>query len=49
VLFQEREMAALEALLFVAKEPLSIEKLGDFIGLNSEEAQEVIQALNRRY
>ncbi|KLU63246.1 segregation and condensation protein B [Peptococcaceae bacterium CEB3] len=45
MLFRETEMAALEALLFVAKEPLSCERLAEILAMNQEDVTELIRDL----
>lgn len=47
--FRDHETAALEALLFMAKEPLSVEKLAEIIELTEGEVCELLQDLRRRY
>ncbi|ADY56150.1 condensin subunit ScpB [Syntrophobotulus glycolicus DSM 8271] len=49
MLFQEPETAAIEALLFVAKEPLTIEKLSEILEISSETVLEIIELLRSRY
>ncbi|MDR3271672.1 MAG: SMC-Scp complex subunit ScpB [Peptococcaceae bacterium] len=49
MLFLEKETAALEALLLVAKEPLGIAKLAELIQLKNEDIVELLQVLARRY
>ncbi|NLO98192.1 MAG: SMC-Scp complex subunit ScpB [Peptococcaceae bacterium] len=49
MLFAEQELAALEALLFVAKEPLSISKLAEILELSEHEVAELLQNLQERY
>ncbi|MDR3289407.1 MAG: SMC-Scp complex subunit ScpB [Peptococcaceae bacterium] len=49
MLFLERETAALEALLLVAKEPISAAKLAELINLNEEKIVELLCELRRRY
>jgi len=49
MLFQESETAALEALLFVAKNPLTPELLGEILGLNLLEIRELLHKLRARY
>ncbi|NLC07701.1 MAG: SMC-Scp complex subunit ScpB [Syntrophomonadaceae bacterium] len=47
--FQEEGRAALEAILFVASEPLSLETLSNLIGLNEEDTQELLDELQTVY
>lgn len=49
MLFQESEMAALEALLFVAKNPLTTELLGEILELSLPELEELLRKLRVRY
>ncbi|CAA7602062.1 Segregation and condensation complex subunit ScpB [Acididesulfobacillus acetoxydans] len=49
MLFREAEMAALEALLFVAKEPLSRERLAEILAMNREDVTELIRDLQESY
>lgn len=49
MLFREEETAALEALLFVAKEPLSIEKLAGLLDISTDNVKELIDVLEERY
>lgn len=49
MLFQDREIAALEALLFVAKEPLSIGKIAEILEVTPENAEILIRVLEDRY
>lgn len=49
MLFREPETAALEALLFVAKNPLTLELLGEILELNLAEIQELLSTLQDRY
>jgi len=49
MLFRERETAALEALLFVAKEPLSPELLGEILDLDVPKIEELLNELRDRY
>ncbi|MGI6119414.1 MAG: SMC-Scp complex subunit ScpB [Desulfosporosinus sp.] len=49
MLLREPEMAALEALLFVAKEPLTIGLLGEILELDSLNVKELLQELQNRY
>ncbi|MFA6809258.1 MAG: SMC-Scp complex subunit ScpB [Eubacteriales bacterium] len=49
MLFQETETAALEVLLFVANEPLNIDKLAEILEISSENVLELIDILNNRY
>lgn len=49
MLFQEPEMAALEALLFVAKNPLTCEHLGEILELPSAKIEELLYELRERY
>ncbi|AET66764.1 segregation and condensation protein B [Desulfosporosinus orientis DSM 765] len=49
MLFREPETAALEALLFVAKEPLTPEFLGEILELDSGKVEELLYELRTRY
>ncbi|EGW40738.1 SMC-Scp complex subunit ScpB [Desulfosporosinus sp. OT] len=49
MLFREPETAALEALLFVAKNPLTLELLGEILELNLLEIEELLSTLRARY
>jgi len=49
MLFQEKEMAAIEALLFVAKEPLSVKKIAEILEISPNEVLELIDALKEKY
>jgi segregation and condensation protein B len=49
MLFADQEMAALEALLFVAKEPLSISKLADILEISEQGVVELLEGLRERY
>lgn len=49
MLFRESETAALEALLFVAKDPLTTELLGEILELVSSEIEELLDVLRERY
>ncbi|HHV65816.1 MAG TPA: SMC-Scp complex subunit ScpB [Peptococcaceae bacterium] len=49
MLFRDTDIAALEALLFVAKEPLSISKMAEILELSSEDILELLQILQERY
>jgi len=49
MLFRERETAALEGLLFVAKEPLSPELLGEILDLDVSKIEELLSELRDRY
>ena len=49
MLFREPETAALEALLFVAKNPLTCEQLGEILELDQAKIEELIYALHDRY
>lgn len=49
MLFREPETAALEALLFVAKNPLTLELLGEILELNLLEIEELLSTLQARY
>lgn len=49
MLFQDTEIAALEALLFIAKEPLSTSKIAEILEITPENAAELIEALQDRY
>ena len=49
MLFREPETAALEALLFVAKNPLTAELLGEILELDLLKVKELLQVLSNRY
>ncbi|NLI90877.1 MAG: SMC-Scp complex subunit ScpB [Peptococcaceae bacterium] len=49
MLFRETEIAALEALLFMAKEPLSNQKLAEILEISLENLAELIEVLKDRY
>jgi len=49
VIFREEERAAVEALLFVASEPLSPEALSKIIGLDPEQIRDLIADLQDTY
>ena len=49
MLFRETEIAALEALLFVAKEPLTVELLGELLELDQRQIRELLHELEARY
>jgi len=49
MLFRERETAALEALLFVAKDPLSVERLGELLDLEPADVRDLLAELQSRY
>lgn len=49
MLFREPETAALEALLFVAKNPLTAELLGEILELGLLEIEELLSKLRARY
>ncbi|MDR3599312.1 MAG: SMC-Scp complex subunit ScpB [Desulfosporosinus sp.] len=49
MLFRESETAALEALLFVAKNPLTAELLGEILELDLLEIAELLSKLRARY
>lgn len=49
MLFRDTEIAALEALMFVAKEPLSAQKLADILEISLDNVAELIQVLKDRY
>jgi segregation and condensation protein B len=49
MLFRETETAALEALLFVAKAPLTAERLAGIMELAAEDVQEILEDLKQRY
>lgn len=49
MLFQDTEIAALEALLFVAKEPLSVSKIAEILEISLDNVQELIAVLKERY
>ncbi len=49
MLFRDMEIAALEALLFVAKEPLSISKIAEILEVTLKNVRELIEVLQERY
>lgn len=49
MLFQDTEIAALEALLFVAKEPLGLSKMAELLEISQENARELTEVLKERY
>jgi len=49
MLFREPETAALEGLLFVAKNPLTVELLGEILELDVLKIEELLQELQNRY
>ena len=49
MLFREPETAALEALLFVAKDPLTVELLGEILELDLLKIEELLHDLRNRY
>ncbi|MDR3542572.1 MAG: SMC-Scp complex subunit ScpB [Desulfosporosinus sp.] len=49
MLFREPETAALEALLFVAKNPLTAELLGEILELDLADIEELLRKLRTRY
>jgi len=49
MLFSEPEIAALEALLFVAKEPLSGQKLAEILEVTEGNITELVQTLKEHY
>lgn len=49
LLFREPETAALEALLFVAKDPLTPELLGEILELDPAKIEELLYELRTRY
>jgi segregation and condensation protein B len=49
MLFQDTEIAALEALLFVAKEPLSMMKIAELLEIPVDHVPEFLQVLRDRY
>jgi segregation and condensation protein B len=49
MLFADQDIAALEALLFMAKEPLSMPKLADLLETSEENVAELWQSLRERY
>ena len=49
MLFSDAEIAALEALLFVAKEPLTAEHLGEILELDPSLVRELLCELEARY
>jgi segregation and condensation protein B len=49
MLFRETETAALEALLFVAKDPITTERLAEILELSAEDVKEILEDLRERY
>jgi len=49
LLFREAEVAALEALLFVAKDPLRAEKIAEIMEISEENIHELVETLQERY
>lgn len=49
MLFRETETAALEALLFVAKDPLTIERMAEILEISTDDIQEILNDLKERY
>ncbi|NLP45008.1 MAG: SMC-Scp complex subunit ScpB [Peptococcaceae bacterium] len=49
MLFHEREIAAIEALLFVAKEPLSVKKIAEILELSPNKVLDLIDDLKEKY
>ena len=49
MLFQEKEMAAVEALLFVAKEPLSAKKIAEVLEISPNKVLDLIEDLKEKY
>lgn len=49
MLFREEEVAAIEALLFVAKDPLSSEKIAEIMEISVENVLELVEILKERY
>lgn len=49
MLFQDTEIAAIEAILFVAKEPLGTTKIAEILEISSSNVVELIQVLKERY
>lgn len=49
MLFREAEVAALEALLFVAKDPLRAEKIAEIMEISEENIHELVETLQDRY
>lgn len=49
MLFREQETAALEALLFVAKNPLTFDLLEEILELDRSQVAELLNELRRRY
>lgn len=49
MLFREREIAGVEALLFVADKPLTKERLAEILQLSSEDIAEILYDLKQRY
>lgn len=49
MLFRETEIAGLEALLLVAKEPITLERLANILELNTPDVAELLNELQQRY
>jgi segregation and condensation protein B len=49
MLFRDTEIAALEALLFVAKEPLNITKIAEILEVTLNNVRELAEVLQERY
>lgn len=49
MLFREREIAGVEALLFVADRPLTKERLAEILQLSTEDIAEILYELRERY
>jgi segregation and condensation protein B len=49
MLFREREIAGVEALLLIAEEPLTIERLAEILQLCSKDISEILHVLKERY
>jgi segregation and condensation protein B len=49
VLFREKEIAALEAILFMAREPLSTARLAELLEVSAQDAEEFLVFLTARY
>lgn len=49
MLFREAEVAALEALLFIAKDPLSVERIAEIMGIPTDNVHELVETLQQRF
>ncbi len=49
MLFREREVGALEAILFMAQENLSFNQLGNLLEIPADDVKELVDELKRRY